>query len=95
MHREHPVGAPPPQRIELDSLDDKAAVRQIAGLAGIEVIRLQQLQLQRHRQAVVAPPLADAHQALAALGHGADDQRLQPGEVGQSVGVAGFREADP
>ena len=55
---------------------------EIAGLAGVEVIRLQHLQLQRHRQAVLDPPFADAHQALAALRHGANDQRLQAGEVG-------------
>ena len=90
-----PVRAPSPERIELHPLDDEAAVGQIAGLAGIEVIRLQQLQLQRHRQAVLDPPVADAHQALAALRHGADDQRLQAGEVGQSVRVAGLGEAGP
>ncbi len=59
------------------------------------MIRLQQLQLQRHRQTVLEPPLADPDQALAALRHGADDERLQAVEVGEAVGVARPGEAGP
>ena len=95
MHRIEPVGPPTAKRVELDSLHDEAAIRQIAGPGGIQVIRFQQLQLQRHRQAVLDPPVADTHQALAALDHGADHQRLQAGEVGQTIGVAGRGEPGP
>ena len=82
MLREQPVRATTAERVELDPLDDEPAVGELAVLAGVEQIRLEDLQLERHRQPIAHAAVADAHQALAALDHGAGDQRLQPGEVG-------------
>ena len=58
------------------------------------MVGLEHLQLQRHRQAVLDPPLAQPHQHLAALDEAADDQRLQAGEVGEAVGVGGRENSD-
>ena len=93
--RIEPVGAPAAEGVELDALQDEAAVGELAGLPAVEVVRLQHLQLQRHRQPVLDPPFAQPHQHLAALDEAPDDQRLQPGEVGEPVGVGGGREVEP
>jgi hypothetical protein len=81
--------------VELDALQDEAAVAQLLGLRGVEVVGLEHLQLQRHRQAVLDPALAQPHQHLAALDQTADDQRLQAGEVGEAIGIGGPAELRP
>jgi hypothetical protein len=55
VDRVEPIGAAPAERVELDALQDEAAIREIAGAAGVEMIGLQHLQLERHRQAVLEP----------------------------------------
>ena len=95
MGRIEPVGAPPAERVELDALQDEAAVGEFAGLPAVEVVGLQHLQLQRHRQPVLDAPFAQPHQHLAALDEAAHDQRLQAGEVGEPVGVGGRGEVEP
>jgi hypothetical protein len=81
------VGEPPADRIELDAAADAPAVPELLGLLEGQHLGLQELQLQRHREAVLGAPGAQPHEALARDEHLAGDHGLQAVEVGQPVGI--------
>jgi hypothetical protein len=95
MRRIEPIGPAAAERVELDALQDEAAVAELLCPGAVEVIGFQHLQLQRHGQAVLDPALAEADQHLAALDEASGYQRLQPGEVGEAVGVGRGGEGGP
>ncbi|SUC71043.1 Uncharacterised protein [Pseudomonas aeruginosa] len=83
----HPVGNPAANGVELDSRAHHVAA------AGLEIaihrdeVRREHLQLQRYRQAVLRPPVAAPHEALARfLDHPRDDH-LQAVEIGTVIRV--------
>ena len=95
MDRVQPVRHAAPQPVELDPLVNKAASLGLAGAQGIEMVGLQHLELQRHRQPVNGAAGPHSDQTLAAFHHGPGNQRLQAMEVSAPVGVALCREPGP
>ena len=83
---EQPVGRHAAQAVVLDAVDDAAALDGPA-LRGVKPINLQQLKLQRHRQAVLRGSRADAYQHLAVDFHRPVGAGLQAVEVAQAIGV--------
>ena len=81
------VGEPPADGVELDAAADAAAVPEVLRLLEGQHLRLQELQLQRHQQAVLGAARAQPDEALAGDEHLAGDHALQAVEVGQPVGV--------
>ena len=71
--------------VSANLLQDETAICKLAGLAMVEVVGLEHLQLQRHGKAVLHATLAQPHQHLAALDQGAHDQRLEACEVGVRI----------
>lgn len=81
------VGHAPPEPVELDAGADDVARGQVPVQSGRQVLGLEHLQLQTHRQTVLGTAPAQAHQRLAAFQHRAAGERLQAVEVGESCGV--------
>ena len=92
MLREEPVGGAPADGVKLDALDDPApARRRDAVLQAVQDVGLEDLELERDRQAVLgaAPTATDEH--LARFDDGPHDLLLEAREVEAAVGVAGGR----
>ena len=81
------VGHPTAKPIELDSGAHLVARGQVLVQGDRQVLGLQQLDLQGHRQPVLGPARPQPDQALAAFEHGPARQGLQPVEVGQPRGI--------
>ena len=78
------VGDPPSQPVELDTGTDDVAVLQIPIHRQRQMLSLQHLNLERHRQPVLGTPPAQPHDRFPALQHGPAGKRLQPVEIGES-----------
>ena len=88
MARKQPIGPPSPDRIKLDPLQDEATIGEVFILPAVEMIGLQNLTLQRNGQTILSAAIAKPDQNLTAFNKASDHQRLQPGKIGQTVGIA-------
>ena len=77
------VGDAPSQPVELDAGTDDVAVRKLPVHRQWQMLGLQHLNLERHRQPVLETPPAQSHNRLASLQHGPAGKRLQPVEIGE------------
>ena len=89
------VGNATADGVVFNAADDPAAALQGAGLAVVQVVRLQHLKLERHDQPILRAAFTEADEALARLEHAAHDQRLDAVEIEQSIGVALIDPARP
>ena len=75
-------------RVELDAGDDPAAGAQVAMQGRVDLLRVQDLELERNRQPVLGTARAEADERLAGNEAAADDGSLQAVEVGAPGRVA-------
>jgi len=82
------VGEPAADGVELDPAPDAPAAAELLRLLERHHFRLEKLQLQRHREAVLQPARPHADEALTGDEHLPRDHRLETVEVGQPVRVS-------
>ena len=89
------IGHPPPEAIKFDAGANHVAVlgRRIEG--DRQVLGFQHLNLQGHRQSILRPAIAQAHQRFAAFEHRPASQRLQSVEIRESRGIGVDRPVAP
>ena len=76
-----------PKAVELDSRAHDVSGGQFRIHGGRQVLGLQDLELECHRQAILGAAVAKAHERLPALDHGAAGKRLETVEVGETCRI--------
>ena len=87
MSAVHPVGGPLSDCVVLNAGADDIAATALFVFVVRHELRLKHLQLQGYRHGILKPPGPQANEALARLVHRPANQRLQPIEVGATVGI--------
>ena len=83
----HPIGDPLPDCVVFNAGADDIAATALFMLVERNELWLEHLQLQGHRHGILKPPGPQANEALARLVHRPANQRLQPIEIGATVGI--------
>ena len=78
----------PADLIELDAVADDVAVGQLQLVGWIQHLRLEELQLQRHRQPLGGSPWPDPHEHLSSFKESQSDEVLETIEVGAAIRIA-------